>query len=136
MNTATGLFEMERAGPTLVVTVRSDLRECNYPEIEAGADEILQMLDRRIVRNVVMDFHDTDYYGSTALGIFVKVWKRVKEHDGHMVLCGLSEHEKEILKVTHLHGLWLICPSREEALKVIQLQDDLRRVPPVELNDD
>jgi anti-anti-sigma factor len=129
MNTATGLFHIECTSQTLIVTVTSDLRECNYPDIEAGAEEILHILDGGKVRNIVLDLQRTDYYGSTALGIFVKLWKRVKERDGHMALCGLSDLEKEILKVTHLYGLWPICPSRQEALKVIELQDELRRVP-------
>jgi hypothetical protein len=37
-----------------------------------------------------------------------------------MAFCGVSDHERDILKVTNLDGLWLICSSREEALKAVQ----------------
>jgi hypothetical protein len=37
-----------------------------------------------------------------------------------MAFCGVSDHEREILKVTKLDGLWPICDSREEALKAVQ----------------
>jgi hypothetical protein len=37
-----------------------------------------------------------------------------------MAFCGVSDHEREILKVTNLDGLWPICSSREEALKAVQ----------------
>ena len=67
-----------------------------------------------------LDFHKTDYYGSTALGFFVKLWKRVREYIERMAFCGVSDHEREILKVTNLEGLWPICPLREEALKAVQ----------------
>jgi anti-anti-sigma factor len=120
MTTPTGAFEVEREGQTLIVTARKDLRELNYQEVEVGACEILDLLRNGTIQNVVLDFHRTDYYGSTALGFFVKLWKRVRERGGRMAFCGVSEHEREILKITHLDGLWPICPSREEALKAVQ----------------
>jgi len=120
MATATGAFEVEREGQTLIVTALTDLRELDFLEIEAGARDILQMLGNGTIKNVVMDFYKTDYYGSTALGFFIKLWKRVRDRKGHMAFCGVSDHEREILQVTNLDGLWPICSSREEALKAVQ----------------
>ena len=115
----TGAFEVEREGETVIVTPRMDLRELDYQEIEAGARDILRLLEDNAIKNVVLDFHKTDYYGSTALGFFVKLWKRIRDRDGRMAFAGLSEHEREILTVTHLDGLWPVCSSREEALKAV-----------------
>jgi anti-anti-sigma factor len=120
MLTATGVFKVEREGQTLIVTASTDLRELNYPEVEAGARAILDLLGNGTIKNVVLDFHKTDYYGSSALGFFVKLWKRVRECDGRMAFCGVSDHEREILQVAKLDGLWPICTSREEALKAVQ----------------
>jgi len=120
MATDTRGFEVEREGQTLLVTASTDLRELDYPTIEAGARDILHLLGNGTIKNVVLDFHKTDYYGSTALGFFVKLWKRVRECDGRMAFCGVSDHEREILKVTNLDGLWPICSSREEALTAVQ----------------
>ena len=115
-----GAFAVEREGQTLVVTVLRNLRELDYAMVESGAGEVLQQLANGTVKNVVLDFHKTDYYGSTALAFFVKLWKRVKDGGGHMAFCGVSQHEREILKVTSLDGLWPICASREEALKAVR----------------
>jgi anti-anti-sigma factor len=120
MTTATGAFEVEREGQTLIVTALADLRELDYQEIEAGARDILHLLGNSTIRHVVLDFSKTDYYGSTALGFFAKLWKRVRDCNGRMAFCGLSDHEREILKVTNLDGLWPICSSREEALTAVQ----------------
>jgi anti-anti-sigma factor len=117
MATAVETFEVEREGPTLIVTAVTDLRELEFPKVEAGAKEILDLLRNGTIQNVVLDFHRTDWYGSTALGFFVRLWKRVRDRDGRMAFCGVSEHEREILEVMKLDGLWPICPSREEALK-------------------
>jgi anti-anti-sigma factor len=120
MTAATGAFEVEREGQTLIVTPLTDRRELDFQEIEAGARDILDVLGNDTIKNVVLDFRQTDYYGSTALGFFMKLWKRVREGDGRMAFCGVSDHERDILKVTNLDGLWPICSSREEALKAVQ----------------
>lgn len=117
---ANQVFEIERHGPTLVATAQADLREMDYQGVEAGASSVLDLLHNGTVRNVVLDFHKTDYYGSTALGFFVKLWKRVRSRGGRMAFCGVSDHEREILKVTRLDGLWPICPTREEALQAVE----------------
>lgn len=120
MTANTRAFEIERQGQTLLVTVLTNLRELDYPKIEAGANGILNLLGNGTIKNVVLDFHKTDFYGSTALGFFMKLWKRIRERGGRMAFCGVSEHEREILKVANLDGLWPICPSREEAIKAVQ----------------
>jgi anti-anti-sigma factor len=119
MATVSGLFEVERDCDTLIATPLSDLRELDYTEIETGAKEILELLTTGTIKNLVMDFRKTDYYGSTALGFFVKLWKRVRDRNGQMVFCGASQHEKEILVATRLDGLWPIYSSREEALAAV-----------------
>jgi len=120
MAIASGLFEMEDIGQTLIVTPRQNLRELDWPQIDAGMADVLDRLGEGAVRNVVLDFHRTDYYGSTALGYFLKLWKRVREHKGRMAFCRLSGHERDILEVAGLDRLWPVCASREEALQAIR----------------
>jgi hypothetical protein len=36
-----------------------------------------------------------------------------------MAFCNVSDHEREILKVTKLDSLWTICGSREEAMQAV-----------------
>jgi anti-anti-sigma factor len=118
--TADGIFEIEREGDTIVVIPAVDLRELDYQRIEAGARRVLDLLNGKDIKNVVMDFHKTDYYGSTALGFFVKLLKRVRSRHGRMVFCNVSDHEKEILRVTNLDHSWPIYPSRTEAREAVK----------------
>lgn len=113
------LVQIDRLDDTTVVTVLSDLGELEFEEIEREAAQVLEMLDGNEVKNVILDFRNTDFYGSTALGFFVKLWKRVTSRNGRMVFCAVSPHEREILKVTQLDGLWAVCDSKEEALEAI-----------------
>jgi anti-anti-sigma factor len=114
------VFEVERHGDTVLLTPASDLRELDYTLIESGAREAFGLLESGPIKNLILDFHRTDYYGSTALGFFVRLWKRVSARGGQMVFCNLSDHEAEILKTSRLDGLWPICSSREEAFELIR----------------
>jgi anti-anti-sigma factor len=114
------VFEVERLGDTAVLTPASDLRELDYTQIEAGARDAFALLESGPVKNVVLDFRRTDYYGSTALSFFVRLWKRVSGRGGQMLFCNLSAAETEILKTARLDRLWPLCGSREEALGLIR----------------
>jgi anti-anti-sigma factor len=115
-----GIFQVEQEGDTVVVIPAVDLRELEYQWIEAGAQRILDLLNGPGVTNVVMDFHKTDYYGSTALAFFVKVWMRVSRQKGHMAFCNVSDHEREILRITGLDHCWPVCSTRAEALAAVK----------------
>ena len=116
----TDLFVIERDGDTLILTPQKDLREFEYQHIEGGAREVLDLLGQGSVKNLVMDFHKTDYYGSTALGFFVKLWKRVRARNGQLAFCNVSNHEREILRATNLDNLWPLCASRQEAVEAVK----------------
>ena len=117
---AEGIFKIEQQNDTIIVIPVVDLRELDYQRIEAEAKAILELLSGIGIKNVVLDFHKTDYYGSTALGFFLKLWKRVRRLNGRMAFCNISDHEKEILRITKLDHLWPICSSRAEALEVVK----------------
>jgi anti-anti-sigma factor len=115
-----GIFEIEEEGETIIVVPAVDLRELDYQRIEAGAKEILESLNGTGIKNVVLDFGKTDYYGSAALGFFVKLWKMVRAGNGYMAFCNVSDHQQEILQITKLDHLWPICSSRIDALNAVK----------------
>jgi anti-anti-sigma factor len=118
--TAEGLFEVEQEGDTLIVVPAVDLRELDYQRIKAGAKTVLDLLNGTGVRNVVVDFHKTDCYGSAALGFFLRPLERVRGQNGRTALCNVSGHEKEILQITDLDHTWPIYSSRAEALQAVK----------------
>jgi anti-anti-sigma factor len=117
---ARGIFEIEEEGDTIIVIPAVDLRELDYQRIETGAKEILERLNGTGINNVVLDFAKTDYYGSTALGFFMKLWKRVRCGGGRMAFCNISDNEREILQITNLGKTWPILSSRSDALKAVK----------------
>jgi anti-anti-sigma factor len=115
---ANGLFEITLEGDTAVVVPLADLCELRYQEIESAGQRVLAFVSRPQVKNVVIDLGRTSYYGSTALGFFVRLGKAICDR-GSMVFCNASALEKEILGIAHFENIWPIYPSREEALQAV-----------------
>jgi anti-anti-sigma factor len=120
LQSGTKIFDIEHHGDTIVLVPTVNLRESDFERIEEGARDLFELLDSSPCRNIILDFCRTDFYGSTALGFFLKLWKRAGKQDGQLVFCNLSDREREILQVARLDQMWLICSSRSEALQAVQ----------------
>jgi len=81
---------------TMIVTPSRNVREFESDHIEEEARHLRKLWETKDVKNVIVDFHRTDYCGSSALGLLVELWNHVKSRKGQMGVCGVSEHEKQI----------------------------------------
>jgi anti-anti-sigma factor len=110
---------MQRVADTLIIIPTSDLSELAYQPLEAGTGHVLSVFNDGSVKNVVLDFHKTGYFGSSALEFFIRLWKRVAERKGRMVFCNVSATEQEILRIAKLDHLWPVAGSRAEAMRMV-----------------
>src|SRR5262249_49364699 len=105
---------------TLVLTPQTDLRELDYQQIAEEGGEVLALLEGMHAKNVVVDFHKTDYFGSSALKFFLELRHRVQEREGRMAFCNVSAHQRELFRLTLLDRLWPVLSSRDEALAAVR----------------
>lgn len=118
MNGNVRLLKVERHENILVVVPRKDLGEENFQEIQHEAEEVYQLLQQEpALENVILDLHRIAYFGSTALGFFISLWKRISSRGGNMVLCHVSGQGLQIFQTCSLDKMWPICASREEAME-------------------
>jgi anti-anti-sigma factor len=116
MSSAKRLFRMQTDGEILILSPTANLSELELSYFDEEFRAVIQELEDAGYRHVVLDFDGTDYYGSTALGFFVKLWKRIRKVDGNMAFCNVSPHEQEVLRVTRLDTLWPVCTTRQQAV--------------------
>ena len=114
------LFEIARQDNIAIVTATSDLSEFVYERLESEAADVLALLKDGQCRSVVVDLSQTDYCGSTALGLFLKLWKQTRANNGKMAFCGLSANEEEVFGTMKLDSLWPLCKTLEEALQAVR----------------
>ena len=115
-NSSDDLLPTECRDDVLVMTPSGNLGEFVVGELESETQNVLNTFETSGCNHLVIDFCNTDYFGSSALGMFVRIWKKVQQRKGTMALCNLTAHEVEVLKVTRLNEFWQIRESLPEAL--------------------
>ena len=113
------IFGRETFGSTLVLNPLIHLGSLNEPEIAVETQDVLDFLTRSASANLVIDLANGDYLGTSMLGAFVKLWKRVSQRGGRLALCNVSDSVAQVLRMTKLQTVWPIYPSREQALIAI-----------------
>ena len=114
------LFEVSQKDDIAIVTAMRDLSEFVYEALESEAADVLALLKNEHCRSVVVDLSPTEYCGSTALGLFLKIWKQTRANNGKMSFCGLSENEQEVFATMKLDSLWPLCETLDEALAAVR----------------
>lgn len=112
-------FRIERHGDVAVVIPSSEVENLQWELIEQAADLLLGPVNRMKNPSVLIDLSEVEFFGSVFLSLLLRTWKSVFQNGGTLVLCGVSQRARELLKLTALDTLWAIYDSREEALEVL-----------------
>jgi len=112
-------FHTESEDKALVVVPQGSVSSLAGDEVSSELNDLLQRLKAPGSNNVVLDFANVSYFGTVMLGAMHAIWKRVREENGKMVLCNVSDMGREILRVSGVDVLWPVCASRQEAIEKI-----------------
>ena len=120
-NPADGAFTIERRGELTVISGTEQLEHIEFGLEEAVSELILKPLQRVDQPQVVFDLSRVSFFGSVFLALLIRCWKLVTARGGSMVLSGVDERSRELLRVTSLDMVWPIYQSKREAIEALQL---------------
>jgi anti-anti-sigma regulatory factor len=120
VRTAARGCEVELEGKTLIMTPPPDLPKADGQEGLAWASEVLGALTATPAKNVVVDLRRAGGFGPFTLGVYLRLWKSVRDRDGRMALCNVSHSDRELLSATSLDSEWTVCPTRDMALEAVK----------------
>ncbi len=69
--------------------------------------------------NLIINLEGVRYIDSTGLGVLIGALKKVREHNGRILLICTNPQIKKIFNLTGLVKIFEIFPDEEQALKVI-----------------
>jgi anti-sigma B factor antagonist len=115
----TGVIEIERLGDVTIITPATEVETMQWELIEQAAEIVLIPLKRNPSTSVVVDLSRVAFFGSVFLSLLLRCHKLVKQQGGDIVLCGVSDRARELLKITNLDTLWAIYKDRQEALAAV-----------------
>ncbi|MFM7055295.1 MAG: STAS domain-containing protein [Planctomycetota bacterium] len=96
------LFEFEVSGDVLILTANGPFMEFRDNDIRNGYNEAYRLLCQPGTRHLVVDFSLLDYFGSTFVGILVRLARKARGNQGQALLCHLSDNMREMLKTLML----------------------------------
>lgn len=113
---AARLLHFESDGDVLIVAPQGDCSSLDAETLLAELQEILERISSGGIAALVIDLEQTPYFGSTMLGVFIKLWRQMTVARGRLALCNVSPAEREVLAVTHFDSVWSVFPTRAAAL--------------------
>ena len=111
---------IERHGEITLIVGSSALETMDPGLIEQAARILLEPIRQQDHPLVVIDLGQVDFFGSSFLALLLRCWKRVQDRGGLMVLSGVSERARELLRITSLDIIWPIYAGRREAIEALQ----------------
>jgi anti-anti-sigma factor len=112
-------FTIVRHGDVTVITACPSLETWDSTLVEQAADMMLEPLRDQEEPLIVVDLSRVDYFGSAFLSLLIRCWKLTTVKGGLMVLSGVSERARELLRVTSLDIVWPIYGTWREAVEAL-----------------
>ncbi|MCR4415255.1 MAG: STAS domain-containing protein [Thermoguttaceae bacterium] len=87
--------------------------------IQELGQELYQLVETENRKKLVLNFHSVDFLSSAALGVLIKLDKKVKAKQGRLKLCNIRPEIFEVFKITNLNRVFDIKPDEADALAAL-----------------
>ena len=91
---------------------RKILDEMCIAEIE---EELFKLVDKGVAANMLLSFSNVGHFSSAALGMLLKLKKKVDERTGPLKLSDINPQIYDVFKITQLNKKFDIYPSADKA---------------------
>ena len=112
-------LSFRRHGEIAVVEVSAAIEDLPSSAIETAAQIVLSPLKANPPSNVIVDLSQVKFFTSEFISFLLRCHVIVKKHHGELVLAGVSNAVRELLRQTALDTLWAIYTSRQQALDAL-----------------
>ncbi|HYW79263.1 MAG TPA: STAS domain-containing protein [Thermoguttaceae bacterium] len=118
--------DVQRGPDWLLVKVRADSQDTGSQDtdsqdtVESDAEQlgsgIWDLMRRHFAHRLVLEMDQVGPLNSHLIGQLIHLYKRIREHDGVMRICGLSPHNLGVLRTCHLDDRFQPYHDRKEAV--------------------
>jgi anti-anti-sigma factor len=112
-------FTIQRHGEVMVLSASPALETMDSSLIEQASELMLEPIRREPLPLVVVDLTQVAYFGSAFLSLLLRCWKMASDKGGVMVLAGVSDRARELLRLTSLDIVWPMYGNLREAIEAL-----------------
>ncbi|MGQ9629662.1 MAG: STAS domain-containing protein [bacterium] len=88
-----------------------------------GSNRMSEVVDMEIARgnlNIIMDFKGVMYMDSTGIGVLVSKLNRIKGGGGRLIIIGINDEIRELLKIVRLEKIFEMYDNLNGALDALR----------------
>ena len=115
---ASGLVISQMLGVVIAEIKTPSLLE--GPEVDRLAQALFDLVDKRALKKIIVDFSGVTFLASMMLGKLVTLNAKSQEIDGMVILCGLKPNIMKVFEITKLDSLLHFAVDEKQALKKLQ----------------
>lgn len=112
-------IQIERHGDLAIIVPANEVESMQWDLIQQAAEFVLAPLKKSPATGVIVDLSQVSFFGSVFLSLLLRCHKLIKQQGGEVVLCGASDHARELLRLTALDTIWAIYDTREQAIEAL-----------------
>ena len=99
-----------------ILNVCGDVDVYTSPKVKEHINSLIE----KEVYKIVVNLEDVRYVDSTGLGVLIGTLKKVKEHNGYIVLVCTNPQIKKIFQITGLVKIFNMFVNNEEAIEALK----------------
>lgn len=112
-------FQVKRHGDIAVIIPSPEVEQLPESLILPAAQMILAPLKDDPPSNLIVDLAGVRYFGSAFITFLLRCHLLIRQQGSELILAGVSDRIRELLKTTALDTLWALYDTRQEALDAL-----------------
>ncbi len=112
-------FQIERRGDIAIITPAPEIENMAENLVEQAAQIVLAPLKQNPPNGLIVDLAQVNFFGSVFISFLLRCHLLVKKQGAELVLAGVSDRIRELLRLTSLDTLWALYATRSEALEAL-----------------
>jgi anti-anti-sigma factor len=116
-------FQVKRHGDLAVIVPSPEVEHLPESLIQPAAAMVLAPLKDDPPNNLIVDLEGVRYFGSAFITFLLRCHLIVKQRGSELVLAGVNDRIRELLRTTQLDTIWALYSSRSEAIEALAGSD-------------
>ena len=88
-------------------------------DIDDAAEILRGYVENNKPKALVVDFADVKFFSSQVLGMLVDIWRRMREYDAGILICGITPQLNRVFKITNLDRIFEFYENKTAAMDAL-----------------
>ena len=112
-------FQVKRHGDVAVIVPSPEVEHLPENTIATAAAMVLAPLKEDPPTHLIVDLEGVRYFGSSFITFLLRCHLPVKQQGGELVIAGVNDRIRELLRTTALDTMWALYDTRAEAIAAL-----------------